>query len=165
MVNGDGGKALTGILRKEGRKLHLPVKRSFSLKEQQLICRKVSSFATCWEVNVSNCRVERFQDKKIVISLPYRSLVLIAADEEERDRWADALLKAACSDISVFYSIGEVIGRGCFGEVRRATSLERKEPVAVKVIRKENCTSEDLHYLAREVDIGKDLNHENIVRT
>jgi len=61
------------------------------------------------------------------------------------------------------YTIGEEIGRGGFSIVKRGTSKETKEPVAIKIIEKKTPGEEELQLLHREIDIMRKLHHQHII--
>mmetsp|Transcript_927 Transcript_927/g.2921 ORF Transcript_927/g.2921 Transcript_927/m.2921 type:complete len:396 (+) Transcript_927:313-1500(+) len=164
-VDLDTMDGISAEMYKEGQRLHMRSRRRFLLQGNRLSCSMTNRSRICWEINVSKCEIYKVSRKKILVSFPFRDLILHADTEDQRDEWHDALFKAASSDITLFYTMGSVIGRGCFGEVRRCLNNKTRELTAIKVIKKRNCTPEDLHYLEREVSIVRDLYHENIVRT
>lgn len=60
--------------------------------------------------------------------------------------------------------MGNCIGRGQFGSVYRALNLFTGETVAVKRIRLEGLSEDDVKQLMREVDVVKSLRHPSIVK-
>ena len=58
----------------------------------------------------------------------------------------------------------QVIGKGGFATVKRATHLPTGETVAVKIINKNHLSSEQLKKIWDEVDIHRTLHHQNIAR-
>ena len=56
------------------------------------------------------------------------------------------------------------IGKGAFGEVRKALHLESGEFRAVKIIYKHECEVEEQNKIIREVDILRKLDHPNIIK-
>ena len=59
----------------------------------------------------------------------------------------------------------KLLGKGSFGKVFLAFSPSTFKRVAVKVIKKEGKTQEQVSDLLQEVIISKKLKHENIIRT
>jgi serine/threonine protein kinase len=76
--------------------------------------------------------------------------------EEGRRREANAV-----ADISVRYGLGDVIGEGSFGQVRRATDVQTGIEVAIKIMPKEKL--KDTTLLDREIAAGNKLQHAHIV--
>jgi calcium-dependent protein kinase len=58
----------------------------------------------------------------------------------------------------------EVIGRGAYGEVRKALHIPTNEMRAVKIIYKQDCSPEEQQNIFREVKILKQLDHPNIIK-
>ena len=62
------------------------------------------------------------------------------------------------------YDIKEIIGKGSFSVVRRATDLQSQVERAVKIIIKNNLDESQTQTIQNEVEILKSLDHPNIVR-
>lgn len=62
------------------------------------------------------------------------------------------------------YTFLEVIGEGAFGSVLKATDNNTGNEYAIKVIKKEDLSPEDLKNLYTEVNVTANVNHPNIVR-
>ncbi|CAI6338744.1 unnamed protein product [Periconia digitata] len=62
------------------------------------------------------------------------------------------------------YQLGDCLGKGAFGSVYRALNWGTGETVAVKQVRLENLGVADLKTIMLEIDLLKNLSHENIVR-
>lgn len=60
--------------------------------------------------------------------------------------------------------LAEVIGRGAYGEVRKAMHIPTNEIRAVKIIYKKDCNPEEQQNIYSEVKILKQLDHPNIVK-
>ena len=56
------------------------------------------------------------------------------------------------------------IGKGAFGEVRKALHLESGEFRAVKIVYKHECSAEEQKKILKEVDILRQLDHPNIIK-
>lgn len=67
-------------------------------------------------------------------------------------------------DIEEYYDFGEVLGKGQFGNVKKAVNKETKEQVAVKQIKKSKISDEELEMLRNEIEVLKICNHPNIVK-
>jgi calcium-dependent protein kinase len=57
-----------------------------------------------------------------------------------------------------------IIGKGAFGEVRKATNIANGEVRAIKIIYKHNCSRSEQERIFNEITIMKTLDHPNIVR-
>lgn len=62
------------------------------------------------------------------------------------------------------YQLGECIGRGQFGSVYKALNLNSGRVVAVKRIKLEGKTEEEISQLATEVEVLRSVSHPSIVR-
>ncbi|RIA87643.1 hypothetical protein C1645_274831 [Glomus cerebriforme] len=62
------------------------------------------------------------------------------------------------------YQLGECIGKGAFGSVYRALNWETGEAVAVKQVKISNIPKSELNFIMTEIDLLKNLNHQNIVQ-
>ena len=67
------------------------------------------------------------------------------------------------------YELGKTLGRGAFGKVKVATSLETRQEYVIKIIEKNGGNSEkprkNVEQEVRlEISVMKVLNHENIVK-
>jgi calcium/calmodulin-dependent protein kinase I len=62
------------------------------------------------------------------------------------------------------YKVGEEIGRGAFSVVKRAVHRKTGEEVAIKFIEKKFVDKQDLMLLAREIDIMKKVDHNNVLK-
>jgi serine/threonine protein kinase len=62
------------------------------------------------------------------------------------------------------FQLGDCLGKGAFGSVYRALNWGTGETVAIKQVRLENLGAADLKTIMLEIDLLKNLSHENIVR-
>jgi len=62
------------------------------------------------------------------------------------------------------YSLGETLGTGAFGEVRRCISKETQALRAVKIIKKSSMDPESVKSFQYELSILKKLDHPNIIK-
>jgi len=67
-------------------------------------------------------------------------------------------------DINEKYTMEKTLGKGSFGEVKKARNKDTNEEVAIKIIAKENLGDEDLMALQVEVEILSNVDHPNIVK-
>jgi calcium/calmodulin-dependent protein kinase I len=72
-----------------------------------------------------------------------------------------------CREESVkqFYVMGEKIGEGTFGIVRKAVRKDTGEEVAIKAMDKQKLDPEELTTMQLEVEILSQVDHPNIVKT
>ena len=62
------------------------------------------------------------------------------------------------------YQIGQMLGQGAFGEVRKCLHRDTKATRAVKLIKKESMSSEEEQSFKHEISILKKLDHPNILK-
>jgi calcium-dependent protein kinase len=69
------------------------------------------------------------------------------------------------NEISKEYKIQDKpLGKGAYGEVRRAINVSTSEHRAIKIIYKNNCSQEEQDRIFNEINIMKSLDHPNIIR-
>jgi calcium/calmodulin-dependent protein kinase I len=75
--------------------------------------------------------------------------------------------QVTCREESVkqFYVMGEKIGEGTFGIVRKAVRKDTGEEVAIKAMDKQKLDPEELTTMQLEVEILSQVDHPNIVKT
>lgn len=125
-------------------------------------------------INVSGYFVEekeRYQIDKnytlyeFILCTQWEKRTLYTINEEERRLWVAALRKALkCSDICKNYEVGEVIGKGAFGEVRAGRIKESGKSVAIKVLLKRKMRMKDYDLFRNEIEALKLCQHPNIVQ-
>jgi len=67
-------------------------------------------------------------------------------------------------DIGEFYDVGEDIGKGKFGQVKKALHKKTSQLVAIKVIKKKEMKQKELELQKREIEVLKLSQHPNIIR-
>ena len=86
-------------------------------------------------------------------------------NEEDYLLWLKILKKILhCEDIKDLYDIQEKIGEGKYASVYRAKHLASERIVAIKILEKENLSSNELNMIKNEIDILKTCQHPNIVK-
>ena len=62
------------------------------------------------------------------------------------------------------YIMGEILGKGAFSVVRKATSIKNQEVKAIKIVDKTFIDNSDLQLLEREIQIMSSVDHPNVLR-
>ncbi|XP_020577946.1 MAP3K epsilon protein kinase 1-like [Phalaenopsis equestris] len=60
------------------------------------------------------------------------------------------------------YKLGDEIGKGAYGRVYKGLDLKNGDFVAIKQVSLENIPQEDLNIIMQEIDLLKNLNHQNL---
>ena len=85
--------------------------------------------------------------------------------QEERKLWVDTMRRVLYySDIYDIYSIGEVLGNGKYGEVRKCINKETGKIVAIKILNKQKMRIRNYDMVRNEIEALKLCQHKNIVR-
>jgi len=159
---------IKGYLDKKNRRFPGAQRRYFKLVGTNLSCHREENAPAKWEIDVLDKElVDETNDKggRLTLVLPSRRLTISFPDGTVAKKWRDALSTARMMKVENFYTLEKQIGRGAYSKVRLGFTKEGGEEVAVKVIDKKTCPQDDLIFLEREVDIVRDLDHPNIVRT
>lgn len=158
---------MDGWLAKEGKALRARRTRYLRLNAHILSSHRAKSSPPSWQISVADAIVEKgLHPREIKISLPHRSLSLVAPTTDAFDSWIVALRRASVvsSRVDDYYTIGRLIGEGMNGQVRLATDMLTDDTVAIKMVPRLGRENET-QFLAREVQIILSVNHPNIVRT
>lgn len=125
-------------------------------------------------INISGYFVEEKEHYKIdenytlyefILCTQWEKRTLYTINEEERKMWMVALRQALkCADIYNNYKVGEVIGKGAFGEVRSGKIKENKKNVAIKTLLKKKMRMKDYDLFRNEIEALKLCQHQNIVQ-
>ena len=67
------------------------------------------------------------------------------------------------ADIEGFYDLGPVVGRGGFSIVRKAIHKRSGRQVAVKIVRKDTLSSQELDELMDEVEILSKVDSDSLL--
>lgn len=79
-------------------------------------------------------------------------------------RWYDAVHAALTCHIDQFYTLGDPLGRGAYGEVVLATDVKTKQKCAVKIV-KRGTSAKSIQHLTRELEVMRTISHPGIVQT
>mmetsp|Transcript_1392 Transcript_1392/g.2319 ORF Transcript_1392/g.2319 Transcript_1392/m.2319 type:complete len:404 (+) Transcript_1392:113-1324(+) len=159
---------LGDYLLKKNRKFPGKQKRYFKLLGTYLSCHKDEKAEAKWEIDVLDREIEDLTTEsggKVIITMPDRKLTIMFTDGQIAKKWAEALKMARVMKLANYYEMGKQIGQGAYSKVRLGFTKSGGEEVAIKVIDKKTCPKDDLIFLEREVDIVRDLDHPNIVKT
>ena len=86
-------------------------------------------------------------------------------NEEDYLLWLKILKKILhCENIKDLYDIQEKIGEGKYASVYKAKHKASKRIVAIKILEKENISSNEFNMIKNEIDILKICQHPNIVK-
>jgi len=106
---------------------------------------------------------EKYYSFGLVFSAKAR--VYFTPDKNTLKSWTTHLKKAiGYNSFMDFYELSEVLGEGKFGLVRMGIHRKTQEKVAIKIIKKEKMTNNDLELIKSELDIMKLCHHPNIIR-
>jgi serine/threonine protein kinase len=94
-----------------------------------------------------------------------KTRVLYLDSANKQKLWYNVLKKASgFSNIKDYYNIQEVIGKGQFGKVKKATNIRTGHEVAVKQIKKKKISPSELEMLRNEIEVLKICKHPSVVR-
>lgn len=156
-----------GWLAKEGKALRSRRTRYLRLNSHILSSHRSKSAPPSWQISVADAVIEKgSHPREIKISLPHRSISLVAPTLAAFHTWIIALRRASLvsSRVDDYYTIGRLIGEGMNGQVRLAQDMLTDETVAIKMVPRLGRENET-QFLAREVQIILSVNHPNIVNT
>lgn len=84
---------------------------------------------------------------------------------ESKSQFIYDLVPENLNEIYKEYKIQETpLGKGAYGEVRKAINVSTNELRAIKIIYKNNCSQEEQDRIFNEITIMKALDHPNIIR-
>jgi calcium-dependent protein kinase len=73
-------------------------------------------------------------------------------------------IKKSVGSVRDNYTIGEILGQGSYGEVRKCTHKATKEERAVKFMSKDAMDQEEMDDFLNEVDVLAEMDHPNIIK-
>lgn len=159
----DAPSAMGGWLLKEGS-FRRRYRRYVRLKGTILSNHHSEASPATWEVNVSDVAVSAgSRTGELVLTLPDRRVSFFADSPEEAAAWTRALTAVATRRIEDAYELGSRLGEGAFATVVRGVDRATREPVAVKVIKKDAFDDREMEFVVRETAIMKAICHPNIV--
>ena len=86
-------------------------------------------------------------------------------NEEEYNFWLKTFKNILhCEDINDFYDIQNKIGEGRFAHVYRGIHKPSQRIVAIKILEKENLSSQEMNMIQNEIEILKICQHPNILK-
>ena len=86
-------------------------------------------------------------------------------NEEEYNFWLKTFKNLLhCEDINDFYEIQNKIGEGRFAHVFRGIHKPSQRIVAIKILEKENLSSQEMNMIQNEIEILKICQHPNILK-
>ncbi len=101
----------------------------------------------------------------VSIDFPNKKIEFYFYQEEESYNFLFGLKKAiGYENFFDYYEMIDSIGEGSTSEVKLGKNHKTNEKVAIKIIRKEEISSEGLESVRNEIDILKFINHPNIIR-
>jgi serine/threonine protein kinase len=95
-----------------------------------------------------------------MLIFPNKRRVYFLESQEHRDTWIEAIKKVTkYSSLYDFYEVGENLGKGKYGIVKRAVHKKTGKKCAVKLIQKDKVSLTDLELLKREIEVLKVCQH------
>ena len=87
------------------------------------------------------------------------------SNQQDFERWTSFIKRiVGYSNITDYYKIGSLIGKGKFSVVSSAIHKKTGKKVAVKIVQKSSLNEQDMELLFREIEILKLCQHINIIR-
>lgn len=113
-----------------------------------------------------NIRIdERYTICPFTLYSRWEKKTLYSLKPEERKLWIEVIRRVLCySDIYKEYNIGEFLGSGKYGEVRKCIHKETGRIVAIKILNKQKMKIKNYDMLRNEIEVLKLCQHQNIVR-
>lgn len=100
-----------------------------------------------------------------MLIFPNKRRIYFFTDKNQKMIWLAAIKECInFSNMYDYYEIGEILGKGKFGVVKRAEHKRSKLNVAVKIVKKRELNLKDLELLKREIGVVKILQHPSIIR-
>eukprot|EP00826_Nyctotherus_ovalis_P013410 TRINITY_DN1361_c0_g3_i1.p1 TRINITY_DN1361_c0_g3~~TRINITY_DN1361_c0_g3_i1.p1 ORF type:complete len:609 (-),score=189.75 TRINITY_DN1361_c0_g3_i1:486-2312(-) len=151
------------------------VKGWFSVDKKDMYCYKSkddSAYKTMSSLVGCFVKEEPAEEIKEMTLYPFSIIVgqsksrkYYAEKEEERNMWVNTIKKViGYANITDYYELKENLGKGKFGLVRAAVHKKSGKRVAIKLMKKQVMTTQDLELVKQEIEIMKILQHPNLIR-
>jgi len=157
---------LSGYMFKRTKRFKLKKKCFVRLNAANLSCYPSrESEVVSWQFSIRQAKFE-FDEATLMISIstPQKSVVLYAENKLDFKKWSKTLMESSLNNVNDFYELGDLVGKGAYGEVREAFDRKTGEKRAVKIMER-TTDSKELEFLRREVNVMRSLMHPNIIRT
>ena len=125
------------------------------------VCSLLGCIINQGEVEFSSNKIKAYP---IIICLERKKQIIYAVKKDDQEQWFKSLRNAiGYFEITDFYELGMQFGNGRYGVIRTAVNKVTHESVAVKLIKKEKVTENDLVTVRREIEVMRICQHPNIV--
>ena len=96
---------------------------------------------------------------------PKKTRVYYCEKENEYKIWIEKLkIATGFTNLTDIYDIGEKIGNGKFGLIKKGINKKTGKQVAIKIMSKKDMTNQDLELVRTEIEILKICQHPNIIQ-
>ena len=143
----------------------------FSIDKKDIICyetkesaihKEISSLIGCF-IKEEPLDMDLYPFSILVTSKKSRKYY--AKTESDQKLWVNTIKKViGYANISDYYDINEVLGKGKFGLVKAAIHKKTGKSVAIKSLNKLIMNSQDLELVKEEIEIMKVCQHPNLIR-
>ena len=112
---------------------------------------------------------EVMEDQRILypfmLIFPNKRRIYYLTSKTDKDKWISAIKKSiGYSNILDYYELGESLGKGKYGLVKKAIHKRTQMECAVKIVKKKELSLKDLELLKREIEVLKVCQHPNIIK-
>ena len=96
---------------------------------------------------------------------PKKTRMYYCEKENEYKIWIEKLkIATGFTNLTDIYDIGEKIGNGKFGLIKKGINKKTGKQVAIKIMSKKDMTNQDLELVRTEIEILKICQHPNIIQ-
>ena len=100
-----------------------------------------------------------------MLIFPNKRRIYYLTNKEDKVKWTDAIKKSiGYSNVLDFYELGESLGKGKYGLVKKAMHKRTHMECAIKIVKKKELSLKDLELLKREIEVLKVCQHPNIIK-
>jgi serine/threonine protein kinase len=93
-----------------------------------------------------------------MLIFPKKRRIYFFTNKDEKLKWLTAIKKCInYTNMYDYYEVGDILGKGKFGVVKKAVHKRTKQEVAVKIVKKRELNLKDLELLKREIGVIKIL--------